>query len=860
MKGNRKNIILLSFFIPLVVMIGCSIVFRVAPFGDNSFVIIDGLHQYMPFYSILYDKLKSGENLFYSFRSGLGINFLSLFSYYLSSPFNLIIVFFKKSQLNMVVSMLIVLKIALSGMTAGIYFSNKSKKAGFPVLAVSTAYALCAYMVGYCWNVMWLDAIMIFPIVLMGIERLIDKKDGRLYCLSLFYALFCNYYIAFMICIFAVIWYLLYSFRSIKQFFFRGLSFVMYSFLAAGMAAVLLLPAYLGIKQTASGQTMQLPEHSFLTGMADLLNRQFALGSPISHDNFDGNANLYVGIFTVLLVILYFFNREIRAGEKIKKAVLLTFFYLSFSETILNFIWHGFHDQYGIPNRFSFLFGFVLLYMAWEVLEHLNGIEGWQIALGCLGGVALLAFGRLKGSDPPEDVVYGVAGMLLMLYGLLLFLYSLSKKRKIWYRTVFCVIAMMEMAVTAMVGFDTNGQISVSKFFYGTEAMEKATAFLDDKSFYRSELAQALMVDENAWYPLKSVGLFGSTATDRMVNIMDSLGFYTGCNEYLYKGATPVTNLLFDVRYLYYHEGDRLTTDFSYKKTEGDFRIFENPVKNMSIGYLMNDSVTDWFYQSAYPFRVQNELGERAFGVSGLFQNIDMPDPQTKLCSARKTNDGEYYFKYKDADPENMTFIIPAEKDMENLHLFYDGTQVETACVYVDGELKEQGDLDGSIFSVGKIKSGSVVKITFRLKGETPDGYVRLSAADFSESAFSTLADIAAQRAFRMTKYSGNHIEGDVTAREDRILFFSIPFDEGWEISVDGKSVEACKVGGAFLGVKVQAGNHKVSLSYTPPGFSAGWKISLFCAGIFLLINFLKNRYKNERIKIGFGNTLKKKI
>ena len=108
----------------------------------------------------------------------------------------------------MAVSMIIVLKIALSGMTAGIYFSSKSKKQGLHVLMISMAYALSSYMVGYCWNVMWLDAIMIFPIVVMGLERLIDKKDGRLYCLALFYALYCNYYIAFMICIFAIIWYI----------------------------------------------------------------------------------------------------------------------------------------------------------------------------------------------------------------------------------------------------------------------------------------------------------------------------------------------------------------------------------------------------------------------------------------------------------------------------------------------------------------------------------------------------------------------------------------------------------------------------------------------------------------------------
>ena len=261
MEIKKRYLLPLSFFIPLAVMIVCMAIFRVGPFGSNSFLIIDGLHQYMPFFSVLYDKLKEGGSLFYSFRTGLGVNFLSLFSYYLSSPLNLLIVFFDKTQLNMAVSLLLVLKVTLSGLTAGVYFSSRTKKPGITVLLCSTAYALSSYVVGYSWNVMWMDAVMIFPLVVLGIERLIEKKDGRLYGSALFYALYCNYYIAFMICIFSVIWYLFYSFRNFRQFFFRGIVFAFYSLLAAGMAAVLLIPAYLGIKQTASGGDMGLPEH-----------------------------------------------------------------------------------------------------------------------------------------------------------------------------------------------------------------------------------------------------------------------------------------------------------------------------------------------------------------------------------------------------------------------------------------------------------------------------------------------------------------------------------------------------------------------------------------------------------------------
>ena len=415
-----------------------------------------------------------------------------------------------------------------------------------------------------------------------------------------------------------------------------------------------------------------------------------------------------------------------------------------------------------------------------------------------------------------------------------------------WYKAAFCAVAIIEIATTACMGFNENGQISVSKFFYGTEDMEKAAASLKDGTFYRSELASALMVDENAWYPINSVGLFGSTATDRMVNMMDNLGFYTGCNEYLYKGATPVTNFLLNVKYLYYHQEDSLTTDFKYLKTQGTFDIYENPAKGMSIGYLMNDSIKDWYYDSAYPFRVQNDLGEQAFDVFELFHDIEIDDPATNGCTASKTNDGEYYFEYGDSRPDNMTFTIPITETAENLYLFYDGTQVENAQIMVDGTNVKSGDLDGYMLPIGKVSAGSEVKVTFELKGETEDGYVRLSAADFDQEVFEDFKKTVAEQAFTVTDYSSSSLEGVVDVSDNQTLFLSIPYDSGWKVKVDGKEVKTCRIGDAFLGVKVPSGEHTVSLKYTPSGFSIGWKVSLAAAIIFIVLCFVKYRYKAD--------------
>ena len=830
---NRRNMIMLSFAVPGLVMLIVMIYFGIQPFGHHSLVIVDGLHQYMPFFSVLQDKLKDGETLFYSFRAGLGINFLALFAYYLASPLNLVILLVPKTMLNGAVSLLISLKIALSGLTAGIFFSGRVRRQSLAVPAAASAYALCSYMVGYSWNVMWLDAIMIFPIIIMGLERLVEKEDGRLYCLALFYALLCNYYIGFMICIFLVIWFFTIHFKSVRTFFFRGLAFAWYSLLAGGMAALLLIPAYLGIRQTAAGEDFSLPKHGFITGFADLVNRQFGFSTPISHDNFDGNANLYIGAFVVLAAFLYLLNTRISFWDKLKRILIIALFYLSFSETVLNFIWHGFHDQYGIPNRFSFLLGFVLLTMFIDVSDKPDGMRNWHIGIACLAAVALMAWARKTGTTPLDDSVYGIMGMLLLLYGMLLFLQMLSPKRRIWYRAAFMSAAIIEMCATALVGFDYNGQIDINKFFSGTKDGYKAAASLDDGTFYRSDLAGTLMVDEATWYPLKTVGLFGSTASAGMVETMDSMGFYTGCNEYLYRGATPMTNLLLGVRYLYYHPEDTLKTDFKKAGTFGQFTVYENSNK-VSAGYMVEDTIRDWDTSSAYPFRVLNDLAFSGFSFPDFFENLPVPDPETSLCTVDQTNDGEYYFELESADRSNIVFTLTAENTADRYFLHYDGTQVENVEIEINGEPVSSGDFDGRIIPIGAVKALDLITVRMQMKEEDMSGYIRLSAAYIDEDLYKDFEDeMASDRFFQIQSFSERSFRGTVHAEEDQILMFSIPYDKGWKVLVDGKESKTEKIGNAFLGVALGEGVHKVSLSYTPEGFSLGLKASLLCLLLF---------------------------
>ena len=216
-KDTLKNhkYLLLSFFLPLLILEGIAIAEKIQPFGSGSFLIVDALHQYLPFFADYQEKLKHMDSMFYSFHAGLGYNFLGLWAYYLASPLNLVIALVPKSMLTMVLSHLYVLKIALCCFTAAFYFRKRRGKDEISIIAFGMAYGLCSYMVGYSWNIMWMEVMMMLPLILYGVDKLIKEHDGRFYCITLFISLWCNFYMSYMTCLFLILWYLLYPYQRI---------------------------------------------------------------------------------------------------------------------------------------------------------------------------------------------------------------------------------------------------------------------------------------------------------------------------------------------------------------------------------------------------------------------------------------------------------------------------------------------------------------------------------------------------------------------------------------------------------------------------------------------------------------------
>ena len=196
-----------AFAVPVAVMLIIFAQRGIYPFGEETFLRTDMYHQYAPFFSEFHHKLTEGGSLLYSWDIGMGVNFMALYAYYLASPLNWLLIFCPKDLIIEFMSYAIVLKIGLSGLSFAWYLRSRWGRGSFGVGFFGIFYALSGYMAAYSWNIMWLDCILLFPLIMRGLERLVQEKKGLLYSIALGVSILSNYYISIMTCIFMVIYF-----------------------------------------------------------------------------------------------------------------------------------------------------------------------------------------------------------------------------------------------------------------------------------------------------------------------------------------------------------------------------------------------------------------------------------------------------------------------------------------------------------------------------------------------------------------------------------------------------------------------------------------------------------------------------
>lgn len=824
-----------AFFLPFVICVIICIGNGVYPFGNNCILHIDMYHQYCPFFTEFLNKLRNGESLQYSWNLGMGSDFVSLYAYYLASPLNFLIILCPKSYVIEFMTLMVVVKIALCGLAFFLFIRHHYHLVGkdgrlhnnqvIPALVFSTAYALSGFVAAYSWNIMWLDCIVLFPLIIVGLEKLVQEKKPAVYYFTLALSIFSNYYISIMICIFLVFCFILLFFSQKEGKLGALVRFIWYSALAGISSAVLLLPEIAVMVRSGSADDHFPKTAEWYFNLLEELARVSATA-----DVYTGNdhwPNLYAGTFSLVLVGVYILNRRISWKEKLPRILMLGFLLVSFAHNQLDYIWHGMHFPQSLPARQSFLYIFIILSMGFAAVRKWKGTKIWQVMVSTVLTLVLLFFSGMAGDEAvTEPVSVIITGLFVCVYGIIMLLTKLvSKKVCLALGSFVWCIAIGELAVNmAVTGLDVTSRVAYTdKELFYEQLIKVAAEDNKDGGFYRIEDNGRKTKNDDARYGYRSVTIFSSLMNLDVSHLFQSVYMEGGKNFYCYNGATPLPSAMFSVRYLISScqmENSKVRTLVG--DCNGNY-LYRNHYC-LPLGFMMNEQMIDKWYMSD-----TDRIGSLNSLAKSLGAKEDMIVPATCITEEQAgdstidlAEDGYYYADYVHCDSDSLTVTRS------------------------DGWTKQYSKTTHRyLLELGECSAGTQVHIT-NDKSESIIFHVYRLNFDALDEAYAVLC----RQTMENECVEGREITGTVDVKEEGRLILSVPADDGWELYVDGEKTDIQPFKESLIGVHLKKGTHKIRLRYTTPGLKTGAALSAAAVAAALLC-LLPGMIKRKRGKDG---------
>ncbi|MDE6088762.1 MAG: YfhO family protein [Oscillospiraceae bacterium] len=846
----------LAFVIPFLLMGYAFKKAEMHPFGDKSFFVTDLWHQYYPFFELLQEKLKTGGSILYSWRTGIGTNFLALIAYYAASPLNWLSIFMNAENLRDGMLLILLLKFSFAGFFMAKCLRYVFHKNDLSITMFSIMYALCSYMLGYYWNTIWIDTVAMLPLVMLGLTMLVREGKYRVYVISLALALFSNYYIAYFICIFTVIAFFclcLFENLKIKKFFKRFALITGGSLLGAGLSAFILLPTFQALQLTHSANNSFPKSVSFYESWKDLVANMLAHTEPTSKE---GLPNLYCGLLPVLLIGAFLVAKKIRIREKISAVLILVFLVVSCNMNYLNFIWHGFHFTNMIPYRFSFLFSFVMLIMAYRayqvLLEEKLSVFQW-IGMLAVGGVfCWIAYQ----SGIQEDDNHAFVKFCMILGGvyLAIILCRLFTPKAV-IQVLLAGVIGFEMSDYAVRGVKSVGSSGYSSYPASNSEVQDLLALEDDSDvFHRTELSMWYSLNDPSLYKYNGISQFSSMANESTTTFCRRIGLPASesGNRYYYANTSPLTNLLMDVRYMIAKDGYNADSVTMNQISQSGTSTLYETVYNLGLGFMMPELLKEYEIEDMdNPFEQQNLLFQKLTGIeTPLFKQIDITHVGHQGFDVSRLDYGKYsYTKQEDAS--------------DTVFLKYNYTTTKTGMAYAYAKVPKGDYLEvyrdnaeqlhkynigrqPYITPVGYFQAGELVNLRCTMKDEAKSGTVYIYFYELNEEVLKQGYELLENGRFTITDMDDTHVSGQVTASQDGVLYLSIPYESGWSAQVDGQKAELISLMDAMCGIELSAGAHEIKLKYSPAGFVPGVVITFGSLGILILLWIYEKKHPEK--------------
>lgn len=854
------------FLIPASIMLILYLAMELHPFGNGTVLVLDLNGQYVSFFEGLRRAVWGDGSFLYTFSRSLGGEFMGIYAYYLASPLSYLVALFPQFAIQEALLCILLVKVGLCGLSFGWYLHRRSARVSKPVtVAFACMYALCAYSIVYQNNLMWMDAMMWLPVLTHSVERLIRDGRYKLFVAVLSLTVMSNYYIGYMVCLYVALYFCYVLAASTeeelnphgkKHVRLRALlRIALSSLLALAIAAFVLVAAYYSLSFGKS--TFSIPSWSF-SPKFDFLDL-FTKLLPGSYDTVrpSGLPLLYCGTLVLLLVPVYFASRGIRIREKLASLGLLAVFVLSMICSPTDLIWHGFQAPNWLNYRYSFMLCLLLLTLAYKGIGNLSRV-GSKFVIGTCG--FWIAFAAVcnkltfdsylvseQALETLETVWLTIFAVVILGTLLCLLVRVRPPKQRESVAGILLTAVCLELfcnGIFCMMKLDEDVSYATYSSYHDyigdlSPIVEQVKEY--DPGFYRMEKRALRKYNDNMALGIR--GLAGSTSTLHAdaIAFLCSMGYASRSHFSQYLGGTPVSDSLLGIRYWIDSNKTPTLSHYSTVVASTDaYTAYQNPYA-LSLAYGVDASITEFegkYYDNFFE-RMNGLVGTMLGDASSapIFRPISHTDIQLNGCAASGYGSTVTYT----ATDSRATVCFTVTAPYSGEYFFYTPSTYPTeVTLSLNNGITTQkylGSNTDHIVSAGYHEAGEEITVYIELAHEqawriTRGTYFWYLDPNVFADAFTAL--LQEPQFLIDPDSSDDHLIGTVVTEKDKqTMQTTIPYDEGWQVYVDGEQVAIFQTLDALIAFDIDScGSHTVELKYRPSVYTLGAVIS----GIGLLV------------------------
>ena len=830
--GKIKNYIL-AFIIPIVICL-------IFMYFKNILADIEEIYtsdlrcQHIVFLNYFKEVILGNASLFYTYSAGMGNSMLATIIFYCISPINFLL--FIIEDMRYAIFVIYFIKMGLAGVSMYALLKSKVGKESFMTVVFATCYALCSFIINYFFCIFWFDCMYLAPMVMLGIDRIFDrKKMSLLYIASLSLTIICNIQMGFGLCVYSVV-YFLYSFniryslkKDFKKFLHFGIIFAISSLCVGAISSCSLLGFLSGYMDTASTRNI-FSTRAGVSNLLYILKDLFTVGNLTGEYNNNFEPYIYCGLIITFFSILYMFNKNIDKKKRINAFLVILFFMISFSINIINLIWH-LTPPISFNFRYSEYLSLFLVLIAYE--SYVNKDKLLPMDIGVLVVSLLVGLFVILGFN---NNTYVIHAFIFLILNFVVILLAKNKNKK--FEILLVLLVFTELGVNGYLSYYIASELPYGKNTSYTSFQEIASKNEFDTTYrveynysYTDYFNDSLLVNKNS-----SLRYFSSIIYDNVLYFYRKTGSVNGLTNYTVSAYdSPLLNSMLGNKYFY------LLHDFNngiYQKLD-TYRVGSYDYVNLRYAYR-----NVYLFENPYAL----SLGYMIEGDLKYEEGTNLVDYQNQLIKAFTGDDKDVLIRLNVDlldDPEGC----PPIDDFEYCasYLIHNNTNNKITYTYTPFSVYSirsdiKGYIDINIPLVLHSYQDDVNLVVKHHQDLMTDNFIAMT---YNKVNLIEQLDILRKNMMQNIVIDKNVLTGDIKTDKSGILFISIPYDKKFKIYVDGKETKYYPLlDNTFIGLDLTEGEHKIKMEYTNPG----WKYYVMSSVVSIIITGILYFFINKKI------------